>query len=75
MHKILFTNSSFNNNIEGGDGTTIHFNFNIAQYDYINNIRTSIFSNNSGYKSLIYSSSYDPSVQLIVKGSIFMNNG
>ena len=73
-HKILFTNSSFNNNIGGGDGAAIHFNLNIAQYDYINNISTSIFSNNSGYKSLIYSSSYDPSVQLIVKGSIFMNN-
>ena len=74
MHQILFVNSSFNNNNGGGHGAAIYFNLDIEIYDYGNNISTCIFSNNSGYESLIYSSSYDPAVHLIVADSVFMSN-
>ena len=74
MHKIMFSNSSFNNNHGGGHGAAIHFNLDIPQYDYDNKISTCTFNNNSGYISLIYSSSFDIAVQLTVTDSIFMNN-
>ena len=73
-HQVLFANSSFNNNNGGGHGAAIYFNLDIEQYDYVNNISTCIFGNNSGYRSLIYSSGYDPAVPLIVIDSVFMNN-
>ena len=78
-HRVLFENSSFNFNIGGGNGAAINiynnFIVDIPQYPYINTINACTFSNNVGYKSLIYSSSYDPAVHLIVKDSTFMNNG
>ena len=74
VHHVLFANSSFNNNNGGGHGAAIYFNLDIEHYDHNNNISTCIFSYNSGYTSLIYSSSYDPAIHLIVADSVFMNN-
>ena len=74
VHQVLFANSSFNNNMGGGHGAAIYFNLNVTDHEYDNNIKTCIFSNNSGYTSLIYSSSYDSAVRLIVTDSVFMNN-
>ena len=75
MHQVLFANSSFNNNIGGGHGAAIHFNFNVTHHKYVNNINACTFSNNIRYKSLIYSISYDITVQLTVTDSTFKNNG
>ena len=77
-HKIVFANSSFNDNIGGDHGAAIHiyskFILDIPQYQYVNTINDCIFCNNVGYTSLIYSSSYDTAVHLIVKDSTFMND-
>ena len=75
VHQVLFANSSFNNNIGGGHGAAIYFNLNVTDHEYVNNINTCIFSNNSGYTSLVYSSSYDAAVQLTVTDTICKNNG
>jgi len=77
-HLLLLTNSSFNNNIGGDHGAAFNLNVNIPQNEpatFNITINTCAFNNNSGYKSLIYSSSNLPiAVQFIVKDSIFMHN-
>ena len=69
MHQLLFTNSSFNNNMGEGHGLIFNLHY------YVNTINMCTFRNNSGHKSLIYNSWSDYTVAgLIVKDSIFMHN-
>ena len=51
MHKVLFTNSIFNENAGGGHGAAIYFNLDIAQYKCVNKISACTFSKNRGYKA------------------------
>ena len=71
---FLITNSSFNNNIGGGHGAIIYFNYNV-EGSTISTISTCTFNNNSGHRSLIYASSRRfVGVYLIVKDNSFLQN-
>ena len=74
FHWFSITNSSFNNNIGGGHGAVLYFNY--ANDGLINGtMNTCTCKNNSDYKSLIYAFSRSPiDVDLIVKDSIFAQN-
>ena len=75
-HFQLFslTGSTFNNNIGGGHGSVIYFNYDIEGFSN-NTISTCTFNNNSGYRSLIYiSSTVSVGDGLIVKDSTFIQN-
>ena len=74
FHWFSITNSSFNNNIGGGHGAVLYFNY--VNDGLVNGtINTCKCNANSDYRSLIYaSSSGDFDVDLIVKDSRFMQN-
>ena len=68
------TSSSFNNNIGGGHGSVIYFNY--AVDGFTNSLMsTCTFNNNTGYRSLIYASTRSSiSDGLTVKDSTFLEN-
>ena len=74
FHWFSIKDSSFNNNIGGGHGAVLYFNY--FNDGLVNGtINTCTYSGNSDYRSLIYASSRgDVDVDLIVKDSRFMQN-
>ena len=68
-------NSSFNNNIGGGHGSVIYFNYHDIDGFINNTISTCTFNGNTGYRSLIYTSSRSSVGDgLIVRDSTFLQN-
>ena len=75
FHWFSIVDSSFNNNIGGGHGAVLYFNY--ANDGLINGtINTCMYNNNSDYRSLIYVSSGRSvdDADLIVKDSAFTQN-
>ena len=68
------SNSFFSNNIGGGHGSVIYFNYDIDGFTN-NTMSTCTFSGNTGYRSLIYTSSRSSVGDgLIVKDGTFLQN-
>ena len=71
---ISLSNSSFSNNIGGGHGSVIYFNYDIDGFTN-NTMSTCTFSGNSGYRSLIYTSNRNSVGDgLTVKDGTFLQN-
>ena len=73
---ISFLNSSFSDNIGGGQGALFYFNYSIIDNNVANSmISTCTFNNNSGYRSLIFTADRDfIDGHILIKDSTFTHN-
>ena len=73
---ISFLNSSFSDNIGGGHGALFYFNYSIIDNNVANSmISTCTFNNNSGYRSLIFTTDRDfIDGHILIKDSTFTHN-